>query len=123
MDCIKKYKDIELTCNITKMGDDYTLSVYGGTKPHIGSVAISMPRVSLTKDAYSATTSSINCLGHKDDEIAKLFASKVATQLQCVVVCSCGIHIDNITNEQLQDIKDCSAELLEEVINRITNNH
>jgi len=78
----------------------------GGEEPHIGSVAISIPRKSLTGDGtISCSTSVFNLISHKDDALAVPLAEEVSKQLNKVVVVSAGVHIEEITAEGIIRIK------------------
>lgn len=100
------FDNLTLCCEVISMGRDVTIAVYGGDTPHIGSIVLSVPRPSLTGDGISVTSSVLNGIGHKDEEIARLFAETVARQYNCTVCCSCGIHIDNITPAQIQVVQE-----------------
>lgn len=78
----------------------------GGEKPHVGAVAIGLPRPSLTDPAQ------INCnaivvplLGHKDDEAAKPVAERVARLCNQPVVVVAGINVDQATTADLDHLK------------------
>jgi len=105
-----------MECDIIKLGEDYNISLYGGDKAHIGSVVLAIPRESLTGQGISVTSSVLNCMGHKDEVLAKMFAEKTAISKQAKVVCACGVHIDDINEEQLQNIIEMSKELLQDVL-------
>ncbi|NLP30967.1 MAG: hypothetical protein GX363_07565 [Clostridiales bacterium] len=91
--------------------------VGGGTDPHIGSVAISIPRASLEDpNKRSCTTSVFNCIGHKDDIVAKIFSEAVCIKYDCVVTVSAGIHIDNASSDQIDEIKKISKDLLNSLL-------
>ncbi len=103
------------------IGDDITMTIWGGTKPHIGSVAIALPRPSLADpDKISATTSVYNCTGHKDESVARMFAEHVAAALDRKVVAIAGIHIDNASRKDIDDILALSATLCERLIKKIS---
>ena len=40
----------------------------------------------------------------KDDIIANLYVKEAVLKYHCVVSCVCGIHLDDITNEEMQAI-------------------
>lgn len=67
-----------LHCDVIPMGKDYTLAVYGGDTPHVGSVVMSVARPSLTGEGTGVTSSVLTGVGHKDDVVAKIFAETVA---------------------------------------------
>lgn len=112
----KLYGEYEIQCVVVEMGQDYTVSVFGGSRPHVGSVVMSIPRPSLTGTGGSCTSSVLNGIGHKDEVIARLFAETVAMRKNAIVVCSCGIHIDDADTEQLHEITRCSERLLKHMM-------
>ena len=92
----------KLTVEISDVGNDKMILVYGGDKPHIGCTVLSIPRDSLTGDgSISATSSVLNVIGHKDELICRAIAERIAARDNCTVVCSGGFHIDKITKEQI----------------------
>ncbi|MCD8014770.1 MAG: hypothetical protein LUG99_16675 [Lachnospiraceae bacterium] len=121
MDMIRReYKKtvcgITILCDVIPMGPDYTICVRDGKNGHIGSAVMAAARPSLTGDGISATSSVLNRLGHKDEEIARQIAETVAAHQNCTVVCTCGIHIDHIRPEEIREILDACRELEEEII-------
>jgi hypothetical protein len=112
-----QYKQIILEAEIIEMGNDLLIAVSGGTHPHIGSVSASIPRPSLTDPSRtSSTTSTINMIGHKDNEVGDKIAARLSTELKTHVVVVCGIHIDNLNSEQIEKIVDLAKELTENII-------
>lgn len=77
-------------------GQGINIFLGGGEAPHVGTVAISQPRPSLTGDGtISCTTSVFNLVGHKDDILAVPLAEILCKELQQVIVVTAGVHIDN----------------------------
>lgn len=96
----------KLDFSVIILGNDISISISGGTKPHVGAVALSIPRPSLQNDKkMSATTSLLAVTGHKDDEVAKSVAEKVASSTGKTVVAIAGIHIDNATVKEIEAIR------------------
>lgn len=108
-----------LFCNVIPMGKDYALAVYGGERPHIGSVVMAVARPSLTGEGISATSSVLNGIGHKDETVARAFAEAVAIRKECTAVCACGIHFDNITREQIEIVQETAQRLLKQVLQNL----
>ena len=108
-----------VSCQAVSMGQDYTICVWGGDTPHVGSVVMSVARPSLTGEGTGVTSSVINGMGHKDEYVARKFAEAAAVKYNCTVVCTCGIHIDNITKEQLKEIADASDRLLARLLEKL----
>lgn len=97
---------------VLKLGDDYNITISGGDKPHIGSSVLAIPRPSLTGDeSISATSSVMNMVGHKDEQICRYLAEKVCINKNAVVLCSGGFHIDNISKDGIDEVLQAVKEL------------
>ncbi|NLY56826.1 MAG: hypothetical protein GX058_10025 [Firmicutes bacterium] len=112
-----KYR-VEAALHATAEG--YILHLLGGEKPHVGAVVIAQPRPSLTGDgSISCTTSSLPLLGHKDDLVAKPVAEAIAKATGQTVVAIAGIHIENATAAELDELQRnvevLTAKLLREL--------
>ena len=106
-------------CDVVEMGKDYSLAVYGGDTPHIGSVVMAIARPSLNGEGIGVTSSVINGTGHKDQDIARWFAESLAKRKSCTVICGCGIHVDDITPDQISLVKKNCGVLLEKLLKKI----
>ena len=94
-----------LNIESTWVGDDLCITVSGGERPHIGSVAIATPRPSLSGDgSMSCTSSVINLAGHRDEEIVRRIAEKACIKHGCTVVCTGGFHKDGIADKEISEI-------------------
>lgn len=95
----------ELHIEISRVGEDYSIVISGGFKPHIGCAVLSIPRTSLTGDgSISCTSSVINVLGHKDEEICRLTAEMICKKKNVAVVCAGGFHVDDIKEAQIREV-------------------
>ena len=84
------------------IGFDMLISVWGGTKPHIGTVIISVPRPGLQNSQKTSSTSSVfNFTGHKDEAVARMFSEKTAAAFNINTVTTAGIHLDAVTKSDL----------------------
>ncbi|MCD8381584.1 MAG: hypothetical protein LUC30_01510 [Clostridiales bacterium] len=110
---------VTLLCDVIPMGRDYAICVRSDSGGHVGSVAMAVARPSLTGEGVSATTSTLNCLGHKDDAVANRLAAAVAAAKSCTAVCACGIHIDSLAPEGIQAIVDACREMEEEILQEL----
>jgi hypothetical protein len=71
------------------------LTLVGGERPHVGAVAIGIPRPSLARPGrQSATTSVVTVTGHKDDELARPLAQELASRLGQPAAVVAGVHIE-----------------------------
>lgn len=88
-------------CRVFNTGAGLIVHLLGGTKPHVGAVALGIPRPSLKGQGRSATTSVLTVLNHKDDELARPAATDLAAGYNCPVVVIAGVHIDTATPAEL----------------------
>jgi hypothetical protein len=110
----KVYAEVRL------LGDDILVILSGGTKPHIGSIAVALPRPSLSDEEIISSTSSVyNFLGHKDHVIAQRVAEMLSSRLNRNVVAVAGFHIDTITQEGITRVVENCDELAEEIYKEI----
>ena len=90
-----------------EVGDDLLILVHGGDKEHIGSVVMSVPRLSITGDGSTSCTSSVlNLLGHKDEELLRPICEYYCKKENKVVTCIGGFHVDDMTQEQILELKE-----------------
>ncbi|MGL5511886.1 MAG: hypothetical protein ACRDBM_01430 [Sporomusa sp.] len=104
-------------------GSDLCVVITGGDCPHIGSISIGIPRPSLRQGGtLSATVSTFNMEGHKDDHIGNLFAHRLSAEFSCKTVVTCGIHVDNADEAVIGDFLLASPKLLLRLVNCININ-
>lgn len=112
----RRFKEHEIHCEVLKMGNDLTVNIYGGDIPHIGAVALGY-RVQLPHDLdqVTSTVSLLTVPGHKEDEIVQKAAKILSKSLNKTVVVTCGIHIKQITFEEINEINDLVFSLIEDI--------
>lgn len=117
-------KQYEFTCGqgehlleatVTLCGTDIAVIIAGGTRQHIGAVALAEPRKSLAHDGVSATASVLCLTGHKEDLWARSAALEIAASCQATTVVSVGIHIDNATSGDLENFTKNFQQLLADI--------
>jgi len=110
----------KVVAEVKIIGDDLIISVWGGTKPHIGSISVSVPRPGL-KDStsMSSTSSVINLIGHKDEVVARKFSEQLAAKFNRNAIATAGVHIDDITENQINIIMQNITALCLDVINKL----
>jgi hypothetical protein len=75
-----------------------SVNCVGGDGPHIGAVAIGIPRPSLARPGRRSSTTSVFALtGHKEDELARSMASDLARRLGVTAVVVAGVHVARAT--------------------------
>lgn len=117
----QKFKTYNINCSAIKMGNDWNISIYGGDVPHIGAVALGIPRPSLEdKNRISSSVSILTITGHKEDVIVQKVAKALSSTLNSTVVVSCGIHINGITFDDIQNLNLAIDNLVDELISKIS---
>jgi gallate decarboxylase subunit D len=110
----EQFRNQEIVLEPIEMGDDLLILLYGGERSHIGSCILASPRPSLdNKEEISCTSSVINVLGHKDEEIGREVAETICINLVKKVVLVCGIHYARFENDDIKKIKEICRSLVE----------
>lgn len=113
-------RGITLKACVIEMGRDLCVSVTGGDSPHIGSCSVSVPRPSMVDEKKtSSTTSTINITGHKDDSVGNRISARLSAQLNVNVAVICGIHIDDISREAIEEVLSLADELTEKLLSAL----
>lgn len=100
-----------------RIGTDLLVAIWGGSRPHIGSVAAAQPRPSLRDAAVtSATASVLTYVGHRDDVVAKFAAETLSAALAVPAVVTAGIHWDNLDEGQIDRVMDNTRILVGQLI-------
>ena len=93
-------------------GDDLSLTITGGTKAHIGAVALAIYEPA--RD--SATVSNLTVYSHRDDVLAAKCAKRAAIRRKGTATAAVGIHIDAASPEDLVILQENCMACLEEVL-------
>ena len=113
----EKYRGKEIVLESTEIGDDLLVLLYGGERGHIGSCILSIPRQSLDKeDEISCTSSVLNIVGHKDEEVGREAAEAITKKTKKKVMLVCGIHYDEVTDKDIKEIKDICRRLVQKYL-------
>ena len=109
-----------LGAEVRLLGSDLLVILSGGTKPHIGSIAVALPRPSLANEKIVSSTSSVyNFVGHKDHVIAQRIAEKLSSRLDMHVVAVAGFHIDEISEEGIARVIENCDGLAQEIYKEV----
>ncbi|MHA2295986.1 MAG: prenylated flavin chaperone LpdD [Candidatus Hodarchaeales archaeon] len=92
---------IELNFRFFEMGNDIVCLVAGG-KTHLGAASIS--EVYHKSGNTRASTSTLSVHGHQDGIVTSKMAESLTKKLHCNVITVVGIHIDNITRDEIRNV-------------------
>lgn len=102
----------EVRLSICQIGEDLLAVLEGGSRPHIGCTVQAVARPSLRNDgSRGATASVLNLTGHKDEYLCRKVAEQLCTAHGVTVVCTGGVHLDDITKEQIHEITEAIDEM------------
>jgi len=101
---------LNLRLTATFMGQDLCVALSGGDRPHIGAAALSQG---------GAAAAVLTLPGHREDALARKLAQELATATQTTVCVACGIHLDDIHPEEIQDALELAQDLTQELRRRL----
>lgn len=105
-----------IKASVTLCGSDLNLCCGGGDTFHIGACALAVPRPSLSDPQIVSASASVICVtGHKDDEIAKEAALRLASKFNAHVSVATGLHIDDATKEDIAQLYQNYLLLIDKV--------
>jgi len=109
-----------VNASLQLLGADVLISVWGGTRPHIGALSVSTPHPECTaEEGRSSTVLQFSFPGHRDDVVACRVSGRVAAALQRKVVVSAGIHVPDITPAGIDTVLanvDCLIEKISSLL-------
>lgn len=97
---------------VNSMGSDLVVRIYN-QNAHIGAVAIG----DYDHEHERASVSVITRLGHKDDALAREAAYLLSKSIRRPVCVIAGVHLDNITREEIDKILANTKIAISEIIN------
>jgi hypothetical protein len=96
----------EIMACVTKLDDGLNVLVTGGSKTHIGAISYAAP---------GESPKTIALPGHKDHVISEHWALALANAFDCPAAVECGVHYENASKEQIEEIVLSCEGLLEEI--------
>jgi hypothetical protein len=97
------------------IGEDLIVFIFN-KGAHLGAVAVA----DFSREENRASTSVITRLGHKDDSIAYAAAYRLCKKLKKPVCAIVGIHLDNITDEEIVQITENCHMLVKNCIQQLS---
>jgi hypothetical protein len=98
---------------VNGMGSDLVVRIYN-QDAHIGAVALG----DYDHEHERASVSVVTRLGHKDDALAKEAAYLLSKSMRRPVCVIAGVHLDNITGAEIDEILANTRLAMSEIIDR-----
>ncbi len=108
---------VQVVAQVTDDGISATIT--GGEKPHVGGVALSVPRISLNGDAGSCDTWLTPVPGHKDVLVAAPAAERLCKAFGCSVAVTAGIHIDDAEKWEIDKLIEHSETVVKHLCDEL----
>lgn len=112
-----KFRSKNIDFRLIEIGNEMIFIVSGGDYPHIGAVAVGIPRPSLKiPNQLSSTISTYVFIGHKDDIIANKIAHEISRKMNKKVVVIAGIHFHHLSERDIKLVVKKSEVICRELI-------
>lgn len=108
---MRKVGRIEITLEAKRIGDDYLLALTGG-REHIGAVGVGH----FDEKSLRASSSVLTMPGHREEQLALQGARQVSRATKKTTVFVVGIHLDNISPEEIKEIVSTAEEMIADYI-------
>lgn len=100
---------IEARCSVLDVGIHVLL--IGGCRTHVGAVSYAFP---------GQQVQTIQFPTHREGIVSECWAKRLCQQFQTPVVVNCGIHYDNVTRDDIQEIVNATQVLLNQAEAELT---
>lgn len=108
--------EYDLRAELVAAGSGLVVVVTGG-QAHLGAAALALPRPSLSDPVRrSADVSSLAVPGHKEDDLARLLAKRLAARLNRAVTVVAGCHWDDLDEAGIDRVLANADELARLII-------
>ena len=101
----------KVSLSTQSIGNDLIVRLFN-SQEHIGAVALSEYHFGEQR----ASTSVLTRFGHRDDSIAYMAAYQICRHLKKPVCAVAGIHVDDITEEEIEEIVSNCGILIDRFI-------
>jgi gallate decarboxylase subunit D len=105
---------IQVNLQASYLGEDLVVTIFNEAA-HIGAVAVG----EFDFEHNRASVSVVTRLGHKDDALAQKAAYLVSKNTRRPVCVLAGVHLDNITQEEISALLQNTTLLLENFIQQL----
>lgn len=99
------------------IGQDLLVAIYGGDEHHVGGISAAHVAKSHYREANTVSVSTLTFPGHKDYVLSGSVSEALCKALGRSVVVTVGIHYDDATPNEIQEIikvvQDLTADFIE----------
>lgn len=106
----KEFKRIKISLKVIKMGQDLCVILTGGDKPHLGALTTGSSLVNLNTFTFP---------GHKENFVTEIIGDILKKEFSGNFVVCCGIHLDDISKEEIQKVLYLCEEMVIELCNKL----
>lgn len=113
----RSFKSRQLRVEGIRVGKDISVTVYGGHIPHIGGVAMSIMSPALHEpERLTCTEHMVSVQGHKEADLARIVATRLAKEFECTVTVACGIHYADASKDDIEAVLALVDDMVDEFI-------
>ncbi|MCE1228633.1 MAG: hypothetical protein LWX11_03985 [Firmicutes bacterium] len=97
---------LHLTLVALPLGADLCVTLTGGDREHIGAVALAHPDM---------PPQVLTVPHHREAELALELAQRLALHFRCAVSLTCGIHLDGLQPQEIEEALSLGRELVRQL--------
>lgn len=97
----------DITAQVTVLEAGVQVSVFGGTRPHIGAVSVADPQGDVATRQFPT---------HKDGVVSERWARALSGAGYRPAAVTAGIHYDGLNREQIDDVVKLTDDMLSELL-------
>jgi len=106
----RKNRKYEINLIAFFMGKDLCIAITGGDIPHLGAVTIGSQYFCPETVVFEH---------HKENVVTEMFGNMLRREYTGNFAICCGIHIDNITKQEIEDVIGLCREMAMELCNKL----
>ncbi len=99
----KKHNRIAINLTAYPMGEDLCVLITGGDTPHLGAFTAASRSMAPTTIAFDT---------HKEYHVTEMAAKHLREIYDGNFVVCCGIHLDNIEEQEISDVMEMTEQLV-----------
>jgi hypothetical protein len=108
-----------LAVTVENSGEGVVVTLFGGDRPHVGTVILAQPRPSRSRPGErSATSLCLPLLGHEEEALARPVAEVLARELNVPVVVVAGVHLAEASPAEVGTVTARGPEIAAQVLRR-----